>query len=344
MQNRKIKTGRGGVKRNVFHNIFERIISLDNLFLAWDEFKRGKRKKRDVQLFEYNLEDNIFKLYQELKDKSYKHSHYTSFYIKDPKLRHIHKACVKDRVLHHAVFRILYPLFDSLFISDSYSCRLNKGTHKAVDRLKLFARKVSKNNTKNCFVLKCDIKKFFDSVDHNILLSQIEKRVKDKNAIWLTEEIVRSFPKDRGVPIGNLTSQLFANIYLNELDYFVKHDLRIKYYIRYCDDFLILKDNIEELNEILLKIKDFLRNKLKLSLHSGKISIRAYHRGTDFLGYVSFPFYRVLRTKTKKRMLRRVEEKKNKESFNQTLQSYFGILKHCQGYKLRKEIENEYKS
>ncbi|MBU2214252.1 hypothetical protein KJ996_06500, partial [Patescibacteria group bacterium] len=148
---------------------------MENLFLAWREFRRGKKNKQDVQQFEYNLEDNIFQLYQELRTKTYTHSNYKSFYIQDPKLRHIHKACVRDRVSHHAVFRILYPVFDLNFIFDSYSCRINKGAHRAVSRLQRFARKVSKNNTQNCYILKCDIRKFFDSIDHDILISLIER-------------------------------------------------------------------------------------------------------------------------------------------------------------------------
>ena len=312
--------------------------------MAWDEFKRGKRSKPDVQKFEYNLEDNIFQLHQGLKTKTYHHSHYTSFYVKDPKLRHIHKAFVKDRVLHHAVFRILYPIFDLTFIFDSYSCRINKGTHRAVNRLQKFAGKTSKNNTKKCFILKCDIKKFFDSIDHDILISLIERRIGDDNAIWLIEKIIKSFSVslDKGLPLGNITSQLFANIYLNELDQFVKHKLKIKHYIRYCDDFTILSDNREYLKKLIVTISDFLKEKLKLSLHSDKIKIRKYHQGIDFLGYVSFPHHRILRTKTKRRMFRKIERrieqlKQNKiseESFNQTIQSYLGVLKHCKSHKL----------
>ncbi|KKS16401.1 MAG: Retron-type reverse transcriptase [Parcubacteria group bacterium GW2011_GWB1_41_6] len=267
-----------------------------------------------------------------------------NIYVKDPKLRHIHKAFVKDRVLHHAVFRILYPIFDLTFIFDSYSCRINKGTHRAVNRLQKFAGKTSKNNTKKCFILKCDIKKFFDSIDHDILISLIERRIGDDNAIWLIEKIIKSFSVslDKGLPLGNITSQLFANIYLNELDQFVKHKLKIKHYIRYCDDFTILSDNREYLKKLIFTISDFLKEKLKLSLHSDKIKIRKYHQGIDFLGYVSFPHHRILRTKTKRRMFRKIERrieqlKQNKiseESFNQTIQSYLGVLKHCKSHKL----------
>ncbi|HXK31860.1 MAG TPA: reverse transcriptase/maturase family protein [Candidatus Paceibacterota bacterium] len=319
--------------------------------MAWREFHRGKGKKTDVQQFEYNLEDNLFHLHQELKNKRHCHSHYTSFYIQDPKLRYIHKACVRDRVLHHAVFRILYPIFDPTFIFDSYSCRIKKGTHRAVGRLQKFARKVSKNNTKNCYILKCDIKKFFDSVDHDILINLIQKKIKDENTVWLIKNIIKSFSisTNKGLPLGNITSQIFANIYLNELDQFIKHKLKIKYYIRYCDDFVILSNSDEYLRKLIFTINDFLRERLKLSFHSDKISIRKYRQGVDFLGYVSFPYHRVLRTKTKRRMFRKIRQKIielklnkiPKESFNQSVQSYLGILKHCNSYKLKMKLFNK---
>ncbi len=304
------------------------------MFLAWREFRRGKRNKTDVQGFEFNLEDNLFQLHHELKTKTYQHSHYTPFNICDPKLRRIHKAIVKDRVLHHAIFRILYPIFDKSFIFDSYSCRLNKGTHKAVSRLEKFTRKLSKNSRKNLFALKCDIKKFFDSINQDILLKLIKKKIKDENAIWLIEKIIKSFKT--GLPLGNVTSQLFANIYLNELDQFVKHKLKIKYYLRYCDDFVILEERKENLEKFIKPINNFLETELNLSLHQDKIIIKKYHQGIDFLGYVALPNRRVLRTKTKRRILKRI---KNNNLSLQSINSYLGILKHCRGYKIKKEIE-----
>lgn len=324
------------------------MISLENLFLAWQEFKKGKIRKPDVQEFEYNLEDNIFELHEKLKTKAYQHSYYTSFYVYDPKLRKINKACVKDRVLHHAVFRVLYPIFDPIFIFDSYSCRIGKGTHRAVNRLQSFARKVSENNTRNCFISKCDIKKFFDSVSQDVLISLIESKIKDPAAIWLIGKIIKSFYAlpNIGLPLGNITSQLFANIYLNELDQFIKHKLGVKYYIRYCDDFVILDGSQKYLEDLILKIDRFLKEKLKLSLHSGKVIIKKYHQGIDFLGYISFPYCRLLRTKTKRRMFKKIKLNKEKlkrgfimkESFNQFLLSYYGILKHCNGLKLKTNI------
>ncbi len=321
---------------------------MENLFLAWREFRKGKRSKSDVQKFEFNLEDNLFQLHRELKNKTYQHSDYTAFYIQDPKLRRIHKACVRDRVLHHAIFRILYPIFDKGFIFDSYFCRLGKGTHRAVDRLEKFTRKLSRNNRKNIFALECDIRKFFDSIDQDILLGIIKSKIKDTDALWLVDRIVKSFGKEkgRGLPLGNATSQLFANIYLNELDQFIKHKLRVKYYLRYCDDFVILGESWERLGELVVSIVRFLKENLKLSLHSDKIIIRKYHQGIDFLGYVSLPHYRALRTKTKRRMLKKITGRYqklqqgliSKKSLNQSLQSYLGVLKHCRGYKIKQKI------
>ncbi|MFA6146384.1 MAG: reverse transcriptase domain-containing protein [Patescibacteria group bacterium] len=340
--------GGGIVKRKICHN-FENLISLENLFLAWDEFKKGKRKKIDVQIFERNLEDNLFELCEDLNNKTYQHSTYKSFYIQDPKLRHIHKAEVRDRIIHHLISRYLEKIFEPSFIFDSYSCRKNKGTHRAVERLGKFYWRVSKNCTRNCFVLKCDIKKFFASVDRQILLNIISKKIDNPDILWLIKNIIDSFPQ--GIPLGNLTSQIFANIYLNELDQFVKHQLKIKYYIRYTDDFVILSKNKEYLEALIPIINDFLGDKLKLILHPNKVIIRKYKQGIDFLGYVSLPYWRVLRTKTKKRMFKKLEKKIDEfrqgqiseETLNQSIQSYFGVLKHCNSCKLREKLEQRIK-
>ena len=173
---------------------------MENLYLSYKEFRRGKRKKPDVQLFERHLEDNLFELHHQLKNKTYQHSNYTSFYITDPKRRHIHKASVKDRVVHHAVYRLLYPIFDESFIYDSYSCRLKKGTHKAINRLEKFTRIVSRNHTRPCFALKCDIKKFFASVDHNILYKLVKRKINDKDVLGLIWGIIKSFDSKNQLP------------------------------------------------------------------------------------------------------------------------------------------------
>lgn len=277
----------------------------------------------DVQGFGRQLMPNLIALHQELKNKSYTHGSYEHFVVNDPKRRDIHKASVRDRVLHHALYRKLYPFFDTTFIADSYSCRNNKGTHRAINRFEVFTRKVSKNYTKQCFVLKCDIRKFFASIDHTILFSVLEKRIEDKDIVTLLRNIIESFNScvpDVGLPLGNLTSQLLVNIYMNEFDQHIKHIFKVKYYIRYADDFVFVSRSKSELEEIRQKVEDFLTTTLKLSLHPNKVFITTMYSGIDFLGWVHFPYHRVVRTTTKKRVLRRVNEK--------NVSSYLGLLSH----------------
>jgi len=248
--------------------------------------------------------------------------------ITDPKRRLIHKASVKDRVLHHALYRKLYPFFDKTFISDSFSCRNNKGTHKAMKQFQNFVNKVSKNNTKTCWVLKCDIRQYFASIDHFILIRILEQYIFDENILWLLRNVIRSFETEEreyvGLPLGNLTSQLFSNVYMNVFDQFVKHRLKVKYYIRYADDFVFLSSDKTQLQSIILQIKNFLLFDLHLVLHPNKIFLKTITSGVDFLGWVHFPDHRVLRTKTKKRMFKRIQKHPTRE----TIQSYLGMMRH----------------
>jgi len=310
------------------HSGFERITSIGNLSAAWREFKRGKSKKKDVERFSFSLEDNLLQLHEDLLSGRYRHGAYDSFYISDPKRRHIHKANVRDRVVHQAVFRVLYHHFDRGFIYDSYSCRFNKGTHRGVRRLAQFAQKVTKNNRRPAYVLKCDVKKFFANVDHCILLNLINRKVVDRKLFTLIEQIIGSFERTvgKGLPLGNVTSQLFANVYLNELDRFAKHTLKAKYYMRYCDDFVVLHHNESALMGVYRLINTFLEECLRLTLHKDKILIQKTSRGIDFLGYVVLPRHKIVRTSTKCRMLKRVNKK--------NLQSYLGILSHCRSRKI----------
>src|SRR3989344_3402366 len=324
-------------------------ISLEDLFRAWDEFKIGKRGKRDVGNFERNLEDNLFGLYEMLRANTYRHGSYSGFNIYDPKFRIIHKATVGDRIVHHAIFSIIEPLFDKIFIFDSYSCRRNKGTHRAVKKLAVFIRKVSKNYRGKCYCLKLDIKQFFASVDHQILLAALGKRVKSEPLLTLLKNIIGSFSRERGIPIGNLTSQIFANIYLNKLDQFVKHELKARYYLRYCDDFVIVSDDKNYLEDLILEINDFLQTQLKLSLHENKRTIRKYTQGIDFLGYIILPHIIVPRNKTKRRIFRKLRMKSEEfgngritgYSLNQSVQSHLGFLKHANAYRLSQELKNQ---
>ena len=309
----------------------------------------GKENKLDVQQFGIDLEDNIFKLHDDLINNQYVHSSYQSFYIHDPKLRHIFKANIQDRILHHAIVKVIGPIFEKSFNFDSYSSRKNKGTHKAIDRFRYFAQKLSRNNSRTIWILKCDIRKFFDSVNHDVIIDQISAKVKDEKAIELIRNIVNSISthKNSGIPLGNLTSQLFSNIYLDNFDQFIKRQLRVKYYLRYNDDFMILSPGKSYLENLISIITSFLGEKLNLELNPQKVVIKNWSQGIDFLGYVNFPHHTILRTKTKRRMLRKI--KRNCEqlkadplyekSFNQSLQSYLGVLHHCRGRGICNSIE-----
>ena len=316
---------------------------------------RGKRKKRDVQEFQHCLMDNILSLHHELKEGTYKHGLYHAFKISDPKPRDIHKATVRDRLVHHAIYRQLYPFFDRTFISDSYSCRRGKGTHRSMNRFRQFAYRVSKNHTRTCWVLKCDIRKFFASIDRAILLDIVASYIPDERTNRLVAEIVGSFCSccvsndrsyqtharahnrylHRGLPLGNLTSQLLVNVYMNEFDQYVKHRLKAKYYVRYADDFAILDCSRTVLEHMLPHIAQFLRLRLILNLHPNKVSISTFASGVDFLGWVHFADHRVLRTSTKRRMLKRVQ---GLEDDSPTTQSYLGMLRHGNARRLTERV------
>jgi retron-type reverse transcriptase len=316
-------------------SLFERICSLENLFLAWSLFSLGKHTKSDVMAFEYQLEDNLFILRDQLVSGSYRHDPYRPFTIYDPKRRNIHKATVKDRIIHQALVNVIEPFFEKRFIFDSFSCRVEKGTHAAVKRLRRFLSQTSKNDTRTVYALKCDVRRFFASVDHGILLALIERVIKDEPTLGLIKGIIKSFSMDlqSGLPLGNLTSQLFANVYLNELDRFVKFDLREKYYIRYCDDFVILTPSRSKALNLANKINSFLKTQLCMEMHPKKTTIRTWEQGIDLLGYVLMPNATVLRTKTVKRILKRVT--------HQNLPSYTGLCKHADAYELERLLRTK---
>lgn len=343
----------GGHQRLLFTHVYEDIISVENLLEAWKDFRKGKRNRLDVLEFQSDLIQQITSLHQELQAKTYRHGGYRHFRISDPKPRDIHKASVRDRLLHHALHRTLYPFFDKRFIADSYSCRVGKGTHKAMNRLHIFAHIISKNHTRTVWVLKCDIRKFFASIDHMVLKDILRECIADPNIGRLLEGVIDSFCSPhslhddtltyssmsvcpKGLPLGNLTSQLLVNIYMNEFDQFVKNGLKVRYYIRYADDFVILSADREELRSLCRHIGIFLRDRLRLELHPHKVFIRTLASGVDFLGWVHFPDHRVLRTVAKRRMFRKIREKKGN---TQTLQSYLGLLRHGNTHTLREKME-----
>ncbi len=179
----------------IYKDLYWSIISPQALFKAWEVFKSDKRNKADVLEFEKNLEQNIFGLYRDLKSETYRHGPYKGFWIHDPKVRRIHKAIVRDRVLHHATFSVLNKIFEPIFINDSFSCRIGKGTHKGVEKVSEMLRAVSKNNTRTCYALKCDVRKFFDSIDHEVLMNILRRRIKDVKTISLLERVIESYEK-----------------------------------------------------------------------------------------------------------------------------------------------------
>jgi len=310
------------------------ITSIENLFIAWERFRKGKRSRQDVMLFECHLEDNLFALQAELASGAYQHSPYERFTIHDPKQRTIHKADVKDRVVHQAIVNIIEPLFEKRFIYDSYSCRVGKGTHAAVKRLRTFLLRGSTNNTKIVYALKCDIQKFFASVNHQKLLHLLERHIYDHETMKLLTGIVESFSTSpgMGIPLGNLTSQLFANVYLHELDWYVKQELKIRYYVRYCDDFALLAESPEECGVLTERIETFLNNHLHMHLHPNKVHVRTWRQGVDFLGYILLPHATILRPSTERRALR--------NATTDNTSSYLGLCKHADAHLVEKMIRN----
>lgn len=280
--------------------------------------------------YERHIEEHVFELHEELQSGNWRHGNYEPFTICDPKQRLIHKATVGDRLVHQAIVSTIEPAFERQFIYDSYSCRKGKGTHAAVARLKSFLRVVSQNNTRTVYALKCDIKQFFATIDHTILRKLLAVHIQDKGVLALLDEVIDSLSTapGKGIPLGNITSQLFANIYLHELDWFVKQKLGEKYYLRYCDDFILISHSRKHLESLIQSIIDFLERDLKLAMHPDKITIRMWTQGIDYLGYVLKPHCTVLRHKTKKRALNRVTAK--------NISSYSGLCQHVDA----KELNN----
>lgn len=314
---------------------FSKVCSNEALFASWEKFRRGKRARPDVLLYERYLEENLFNLGSELKNGTYRHGPYYPFTVFDPKRRRIHKALVKDRVVHQAVISAIEPLFEPGFIHDSFSCRVGKGTHSGVKRLRSFLRQASLNNARPVYALKCDIKQFFASVGHQKLLDLLSIRTNDELTLNLLKEIIASFSVSpgRGIPLGNLTSQLFANVYMHEFDWFIKHELRQRHYVRYCDDFVVVDRNRQHLLELLISIENFLTKRLGLSIHPDKIIVRSWNQGIDFVGYVIKPHCTLLRNKTKKRMLKRVN--------TDNLASYLGLCSHANSHELEQLIRTK---
>lgn len=295
-------------------SLWQQLCSYDNLLLAHTKARQRKTNREYVREFEQNLRENLHMLQTELLLYAYRPVPLTTFILRDPKTRKISKSAYRDRVVQHALCSIIIPIFDKSFLYHSFANRKGKGPLKAVASFEKVMRKVSRNFTRPCYVFKADIYHYFEEVDHTILLRLISRRIEDKSVLWLIHRILENhvvplkwskgtanqrtglfFCLKKGMPLGNLTSQFFANIYLHELDWFVKHTLKAKHYIRYVDDFVILHHQKTTVQYWQRCILHFLQEKLLLLLHPQKQHIREIHQGITFLGFRIFPYYKLLR-------------------------------------------------
>jgi len=336
-----------------YSNLYSEIYKISNLILAWRKARKGKTRKDYVREFERGTVRNLIELQKELKNQTYQPKPLKTFILRDPKTRKISKSAFRDRIVHHAIVNVLEPIFDKSFIYDSCANRKCKGNLFALNRFYIFARKVSRNGKINGwfndnqikgYCLKADIKHYFQEVNHEILLGIIKRKIKDEPLTNLIEKILHNGKNKakKGMPLGNLTSQFFANVYLNELDYFVKNNLKAKYYIRYVDDFVILHSSKEQLRLWKAEIDKFLKEKLKLELHSEKSKIILLSRGIDFVGFRNFYYHKLLRKRNIRKMLSRIKKHKqgkiSKEKLLESFQGWNAYAKWANSFKLRIEV------
>ncbi|MDO8661347.1 MAG: reverse transcriptase domain-containing protein, partial [Candidatus Woesearchaeota archaeon] len=342
-------------------NLYTKVCSFDNLKDAYFLARKHKTSVRSVQEFHEHWQLYLVQLMKELRNKTYSPLPLRTFVLRDPKTRTICASAFRDRVVHHALVNVLKPVFEPRFIHDSYASRVGKGTLPAIERLKVFMRQVTENGTQapyatggnhvRSFVLKADIYHYFESVDHQTLLEIVNRHVLDKDVLWLIKLILQNFSKGKantGMPLGNWTSQFFANVYLNELDQFVKHTLKAKYYIRYVDDFVILHTSEDVLRLYQQQIKEFLQT-LKLTLHPQKCVIKPLRRGISFLGYTLFYKYTRVRTRNIRKIKNRLQELLADYRLNNAdatavlnvLQGWCAYSQHANTYNLRKKISQQ---
>lgn len=350
-------------------NLYPKIYDFENLYVAWEHARSKKRYRDDVMIFNRNYEERLIDIQNRLIYETYEIGKYHTFYVYEPKKRLIMSLPFEDRIVQWAIYQQLFPLYEKAFIEDSYACRVGKGTHKAADRLQYWLRQTDRK-PKRYYYLKMDISKYFYRVDHEILMEILGHRIKDNSLLNLLRKIINSEDMhfglplgkepdevdtadrlgDKGMPIGNLTSQMFANIYLNEVDQYAKHELRLHYYIRYMDDIIILHHDKRYLAEVKELIEVFLDEKLRLNLNQ-KTAIRPCSTGIDFVGYRIWATHRKLKKKSAvkikrsmKRYVRKVEAgEESREKMNRAIASYRGVLQHCDSYGLRQSLNTLFK-
>lgn len=345
-----------------YKNLYPEIINFGNLYDSWRKARRGKRYKPATAAFEQNLDAELLTLHQELHDESWQPGGFRSFTIHEPKRRKISAAPFHDRVVHHALVRVIEPIYERKFIDDSYANRKGKGTHAALDRCTQYMRRYK-------YVLPCDVQQFFPAVDHKVLMCILAKTIACTPTLCLCKKIIDSgvgvlaeeydmrwFPDDdlfavsrpRGLPIGNLTSQFWANVYMNELDQFVKHTLRCRGYVRYVDDFLLFADDKATLHRWRDEIITFLYS-LRLTIHEHRAQPKPVKHGIPFLGFTVYPDHRRLKRskgisyrRHLKTLWRRYQSGEiNREQGRASVYAWLGHVKHGDTYGLRRKLFGE---
>jgi retron-type reverse transcriptase len=333
---------------NTINNLWKQVIDFENVYHAYCAAARGKRYRQESLDFKYQLEDNLCAIINELVWDMYQPSPIRQFLVTEPKKRLISAPAFRDRVVHHALCQVIEPVFEKRFITSSFACRVGRGTHAAM-QYTLHCVQQAKRQWRTYYVLKGDITQFFPSVNHAILKQIIGRAIRDKKVSYLIDIIIRSYESPdqdgKGIPIGALTSQLFANIYMDQLDHYIKEVCQVTYYARYMDDFVILHKNKKVLQQLLCKIEDYLHEHLKLNLNP-KTAIFPGKQGIDFCGYRIWPTHVKPRKSTvkraKKRLKKMTQEYKTNpailEHAKASLNSFLGYIKHCSGFKTTKSL------
>ncbi len=368
---------------NLFNICKEPPIALEEVFEAYFQCRKNKRRTCNAIGFETDFEDKLIRLWEDIVDGTYYPGRSIAFVVTKPVKREVFAADFRDRIVHHLIAAKIMDLLEAEFINDSYSCRVGKGTQYGIKRVAEFIRNCSQDYTQDCYILKMDIKSFFMSMDKPLLYKQLiafleEKyQGRDKNLLF---ELIRkvifnapednccvkgvrsdwkglppskslfTVPKNKGLPIGNLTSQLFANFYLNGFDHFVKNDCHMEFYGRYVDDFVIVHQDKQVLLDLIPKLREFLKQKLMLTLHPNKIYLQHFSKGVKFVGAVIKPGREYIANRTKGNFFEAIRNfnqaadeddnyiRENAEHFVSSINSYLGFMKHYSTYKIRRKM------
>ena len=312
---------------------------------AYHKARKCKRYRPDVLEFEANREDNLFQAIEVLKDGTYQPGEYRVFKVWEPKERIIMALPFFDRVIQHMIVNFIEPIFEKRFLFHSYACRKGKGVHEASKTLSKWLYELEVVQGKKIYAIKGDIHHYFQSVSHDILKAEIRRYISDKALLKILDRIIDHngiFPPGVGIPVGNLTSQLFANVYLNKLDQFVKHELKVKYYVRYMDDFIILSEDPAELRHLLAIIEEFLRRELRLELNP-KTTILAAKNGINFVGYIHYKDHKKIRKDARRRLTKLLKAfetgEVEVEYFDRSIESRFGHMEHADTYNYIRETK-----